>query len=405
MAALTFADHEGFQKSVVRATTGGAAAGLVSFGAAALASAAGWVTAPGLATTPDLTMTTLTCAAVAAAACGSSWKARVAYGLAAAGITGAVALLFATHPFFAIGAAGVGLGALFAHSRQKESAGETGVGQTRMGRSSHLATAFLTALALVAGASVVGAFESRGLLESFLPEALAEMGKTGVLGFFAALGIAGAHVVREPDPVEQLYAKLHPELGGDLKVLAARAMTNYRRCAEALLNTEAGFARTQLSKSLSDVTLRILELARRWQGIDREMGERAEGEIGQRLAELRSLKETTKDEIARRQLGLAENALTNELAQIDRIRRGRERVVARLHGEMALLESTRFTLLSMKSSDAHLRAAELSALSESLSRIAREMDCEAEAVDEIISKGVDVGAPAPAQAEHERIKA
>jgi len=90
--------------------------------------------------------------------------------------------------------------------------------------------------------------------------------------------------------------------------------------------------------------------------------------------------------------------VNSELQQIDRIRRGRERVVARLHGEMALLDRTRFALLGLKTSDAHLRAAELSALSDSLSTVAREMDCEAEAVDEIISRVVIGQKEAPDEA-------
>jgi hypothetical protein len=63
-------------------------------------------------------------------------------------------------------------------------------------------------------------------------------------------------------------------------------------------------------------------------------------------------------------------------------------VVARLHGEMALLERSRVARLGLKTSDAQLRAAELSALSETLSAVAREMD--AEAVDVVISRVVDV---------------
>ena len=377
MSAVTFADHEGFQKTVLRATVGTAVAGLAVYGLEAAGLPMAYTLAP------------LACAAAAGSACGKTWRGRILYGILG-GLCGAVPFAFLQYPIFGLALAGAGVGALVAHFRQKESGTVSEVGQPRMGTAAYVAAALLSALALVAGTSVVDAFTAHRLLEAIMPAPLAAMASTAVIGFFLALGSAGAHVVRDPDPVEKLYARMLPELSGDLKVLAARAMTNYRRCAEILEGSEAGYARSQLSKSLSDVTQRILELGRRWQAIDHELGERAESEINQRLSELKTLKQNAKDEMAKRQLGVAEKSLNAELLQLDRIRRGRERVVARLHGEMAQLERARFALLGLKTSDAHLRTAELSALSESLSSVAREMDCEAEAVDEIISKVVDV---------------
>ena len=392
MPALTFADHDGFQKAVIRASLGAGAAGLLL--SLALPT---WLAAPPL-------LLIAACAAAAGAACGTGWRAKLAYA-ALGGAASALSLAFPEHPWFGLAAAGAGLGLLFAHSREKEGSRKPGVGKSTLGRAAYLAAALLTALGLVAGSAVVDAFEGPKVLESLMPAAAAGALLEAVVGLFLGLGSAGAHLVRDPDPVEKLYDRLLPELSGDLKVLGARAMTNYRRCAEILGSSEAGFARAQLAKSLSDVTLRILELSRRWQAIDRDLGDRAEGEIGQRLGELRTLKETTRDEVAKRQLVVAEGSLNAELEQIDRIRRGRERVVARLHGEMALLERSRVALLGLKTSDAHLRAAELSALSENLSAVAREMDVEAEAVDELISKVVEPHSREGAAPVAEKIKA
>lgn len=380
MPAVTFADHEGFQKTVLRASAGGAAAGLAMYGLAQLPYP--------LALSEAYTLLPFVCAAAAAAACGKTWKGRFLYGLLG-GAAGLLPWLAGNHPTFWLAATGAAVGSLFAHFRQTDTAKEISVGKSRMGKASYVAAAGLSALAILAGRAVVEAFTTRGILEGVLPAPLISMTITAVLAFFMSLGSAGAHVAQDPDPVEKLYAHIQPELTGDLQALTGRAMTNYRRCAEVLANSEAGFARQQLSKSLNDVTLRVLELAHRWHNIDRELGKQAENEIQGRLAELRKLKETLKDEAARRQLGGAEAAVMAELQQLDRIRRGRERVVARLHGEMAVLDRTRLALLSLKTSDAHLRAAELSSLSESLASVAREMDCEAEAVDEIISRVVD----------------
>ncbi len=375
MPSLTFADHDGFQRAVVRAAAG---AGLAGF-AASLALPH---------SVAILALPLIVGAAAAGAGCGTRLRAKLAYA-ALGGLAGAFAFLFPLHDWLGLAGAGAALGGLFAHSREKEARRSPGLGKRTLGKAAYLASAALTAAAFVGGAAVVQAFQSARVLSPLLPEPLADGALSAALGLFIGLGSAGAHLVRDPDPVEKLYDLLLPELTGDLKVLGARAMTNYRRCAEILATGEPGFARAQLAQSLSDVTLRILELSRRWQAIDRELGDRAEGEIAGRIAELCALRETTRDDIARKQLGVAEASLRAELEQIDRIRRGRERVVARLHGEMALLERSRVTLLGLKTSDAHLRAAELSALSETLSSVAREMDVEAEAVDEVISKAVD----------------
>ncbi|MGC4115746.1 MAG: hypothetical protein QM765_14325 [Myxococcales bacterium] len=269
MPAVTFADHEGFQKTVLRASAGGAAAGLAMYGLTQLPYP--------LAISEGYTLVPFVCAAAAAAACGKTWKGRLAYGILG-GLSGLLPWLAGSHPTFWLAAAGAGVGSLFAHFRQKETGKEISVGKTRMGKASYAAAAGLSALAILAGRAVVEAFTTRGLLEGLLPAPLIAMTITAVLAFFMSLGSAGAHVAQDPDPVEKLYAAMQPELTGDLKLLAGRAMTNYRRCAEILANSEAGFARQQLSKSLNDVTLRILELGRRWQNIDRELGERAESE-------------------------------------------------------------------------------------------------------------------------------
>ncbi len=382
MAAITFTDHEGFHQTVIRAAIGSAVAGLVAWIAGPLGAgllAQRWTSAATLA---------LAAAAVGIAAAASGWRSRLVFG-AAGFLCGLAPLLFPAHRLFGLAAAGLGLGALLAQARRLEERKDSSVGRLGLGRAAVASAAALTALALIAGRLISDRIAASQLVEPWLPGPLPAMLYASVLGFFASLGAAGAHLVRDPDPVEQLYASLHSQLAGDLAEMAARAMTNYRRCAEILAGTDDGFARNQLSKSLSEITRRVLELGQRWQSIDRELGARAEGEIGARLAELEKLRDGARDEIAKKQLAMAASALRAELEQIDRIRRNRERVLARLHGQMAILDRARIALLGLKSSDAQLRTAELSALSETLSGLSREMDSESQAVDEVVGRAVD----------------
>ncbi|MBI5549806.1 MAG: hypothetical protein HY901_38460, partial [Deltaproteobacteria bacterium] len=128
MPAVTFADHEGFQKTVVRASLGSAAAGLVMYGLS-------------LAGVPNAEVfLPLACASAAGAACGKTWKGRGAYGLLG-GIAGSLPFFFLHHPTFGLAMAGAGVGGLFAHFRQKEAGAGNEVGQSRMGKAAYVAAA------------------------------------------------------------------------------------------------------------------------------------------------------------------------------------------------------------------------------------------------------------------------
>lgn len=375
MPAITFTDHEDFQKAAIRAVLGAALGGLVAF-------AVGLV---GIALPPAF----LPVAGALAAACGGSWRETLGAGVAGA-LLGGLPSLTPLHPWFGVALMGAGAGTVLAWARRRAVIGPGDAGRPRPGRFAFALTAVLGTTLALAGVATAGAFEVRGVFEAVVPPFLAAGLQGATLGLFVGLAAAGAHVAADPDPVEALYGAMQAELTGDLRTLALRAATHYRRCTEVVQQSPVGPARTELSRSLSEVTTRILQLARRWQSIDREMGERATHEVEKRIEELKRLRESTRDEAARRQLQVAENTLIDELAQIDRIQRGRERVVARLHAEMAVLERTRFALLGLRSSDTHLRTAELAALSENLTSIAREMDSEAEAVDEVVSQSTEL---------------
>jgi hypothetical protein len=374
MPALTFTDHEAFHRTAIRTVLGAALGGLLTYAVALFG--------------VSLPETFLPVALGVGAACGKGWRETLAACVAGA-LCGGIPALASAHPWFSLVALGAGTGLIFVYARRRELAAEGAAGKPRPGRAAVIASAVTGGLLAAAGGGTVAAFQSHNLFEAAVPPFLAAGLEWATFGLFIGLGASGAHIVPDPDPVEALFSKIEGELAGDLRSLALRAVTHYRRCAEVLLQSPAGPARLEMSRALTDVTTRILQLARKWQSIDREMGERAAGDVEKRLEELRTLRDNTKDEAARRQLQVAERTLHEEMTQIDRINRGRERVVARLHADMAILECTRFALLGLRSSDAHLRTAELASLSENLTSIAKEMDTESEAMDEVISQAVN----------------
>ena len=79
-------------------------------------------------------------------------------------------------------------------------------------------------------------------------------------------------------------------------------------------------------------------------------------------------------------------SLDGQRRALDAISRGRERVIARLHANVALLEKVRFSLLHMRSADAERIGGEASPLTEALEELSRELDVTSTAVGEVFGK-------------------
>jgi hypothetical protein len=365
MAALAFTRPEQFERTLLRFTAGAAAGGVASGLALSLG-------APGLG--PALVL------GGALAALGR-WRSTLPLG-ALGLIAGAMQTLGTAHALFydcaagALTAAGIALSHQLAPSPRREPPGRTRLTLLLV----------LGAAGLVLGQWATAVFASHGAFAVF-PGVLDLALRGSLTGFFIALCSAALHLDPGTDPVESLHREVGTELTGELARLASQAVELYRRCREALARGPQGPAQLHLSRSLVEVTSRGLVLARKWHGVDAELGDRAEVEVARRLGEVEQLLERSADETARKHLQVAQRGLHAEQVQIQRIRAGRERVVARLHADLAILERTRFALLALRSTDAHLTATELAHLSDSLGAMGQEMDVESQAIDDALRVG------------------
>ena len=131
----------------------------------------------------------------------------------------------------------------------------------------------------------------------------------------------------------------------------------------------------------------MLRLAEQRQAIDRDLEALHSGSLEDDLVLLGEKVETASDPVVRRQYLSALEALRTQHAQLDRIRQGRERVVAALHGQLALLEQTRTSLVALRSADSNLLAGELQQVSRVLADANHEMEAESRAVFELSLPG------------------
>src|SRR6185312_14252918 len=101
------------------------------------------------------------------------------------------------------------------------------------------------------------------------------------------------------------------------------------------------------------------------------------------IQELEASAKTSRDAVARQQLELAAKSLGEELERLGELKLKRERVLARLKSQVALLERARVALIGLRSTHATVRAAELSAVSRKLNALALSQSEEAKAGHEV----------------------
>ena len=235
------------------------------------------------------------------------------------------------------------------------------------------------AVALAVGLFVVRRLLGHGVFGPvfFGPLPLATAG--AALALFATVGAGAAHLRLATDPVVRMRRRL--ALSGDLGALADRGLEAYQA---ALRSLEArGGPREEvatLRRQLKDVAERMLRLAAERQAIDRDLEAIPAEGLEEEMHRLTERLEAAEDPVVRRQYLSALEALRVQHTQLGRIRRGRDRVVAALHGQLALLEQTRTALVALRSADSNLLAGELQHVSQVLADANREMEAESRAV-------------------------
>jgi hypothetical protein len=235
------------------------------------------------------------------------------------------------------------------------------------------------------GASVaLGAFVTTRLAAgpfADLPPLTAALGGGALAGLTAALGAVALHVTLERDGVLEAWAALKDSLEGEVGGIVDQALIAYRRIGTAL-DALAPEERAPLRKAVNDLTLSILQLARRLVAIDREAHATSTEELAKRLETLDRKIAATDDRVAREQYGLARTAVLAQLTYLKDIGAGRERIIARMHHDLAGLERLRLALVNHRSADVQRVSADVQVILDDLRSLGQEFDLKAEAMGE-----------------------
>ena len=243
--------------------------------------------------------------------------------------------------------------------------------------------------ALTGGLALVGTDIARILalhLRDFAAPSLV-MGVFGAtaIALFVALGSIAAHVALRPDPVEARCESLLPHLNGELHTLASRALELYRQCGRALSVLPREAAREELARTLSRMTGDAVELASEWSALEEQLEVDGISHLEHELRDLDKSAKASKDALARRQLELAAASLREEMERLEELKVRRERIVAKLKAEVALLDRARVGLIGMRSGHVQIKAAALSALTRKFNALSTAQSDEARIADQIAS--------------------
>jgi hypothetical protein len=257
--------------------------------------------------------------------------------------------------------AGSVAGALMVQSRICDKGEEGSVGAARPGPLNFALAALSGAALAVAGLQIARILGAQLSLHG-APGPLIAAISGSVLALFAAISTLSAHLALRPDPVEARCEALIPELSGELRTLASRALELYRLCGHSLGQLPRQPAREELARTLGRLTQDAVSLAADWSGVEAQLDQSTRSGLSEQAADLEKSAASAKDPLARRQLELAAASLREEQEGLDELGLRRERIIAKLKSEVALLERARVSLIGLRSGQAQLKSAELSAL-------------------------------------------
>jgi hypothetical protein len=246
-----------------------------------------------------------------------------------------------------------------------------GQGNERFGKASEVAAGAVAAGVLVPlGMYVQEVMNARFFPHGGLLGAL--VGFTAV-ALFWSVGTLGSHLTLHSDPVESRGGTLQSTLSGEANDLVGRTLALYRQCRTVTMKMAAGPGRNELVEVLRKMAREAFNLAESHAGLEAQLQSVAEGDVEAQVKDLRVRAAATEDAVARRQLELAASSLGEELNRLNTLSRKRERLLAQLHAQVALLERARVSLVGAAGTEASAKGAQAAQLAKRLASLGEEV--------------------------------
>lgn len=193
-----------------------------------------------------------------------------------------------------------------------------------------------------------------------------------VVALFWSIGTLPAQVRLHTDAVEARGAALATSLQGEGRALAERALGLYRQSKALAAKLAPSPGRTELVGTLEKMAGEAFSLAEAHAGLEAQLSSVVLNDVDQQVADLKARAAATEDAVARRQLELAASSLGEELNHLDALARRRERLLAQLHAQVALLERARVSLVGARGGEAGDKGAQAARLARRLAALGQE---------------------------------
>jgi len=224
----------------------------------------------------------------------------------------------------------------------------------------------------------------------YVPAFVAAPAYGAVFGFLTSVGLVVRHLWVERDPVAQAFQKLRPSLEGEMRDLCQRAVDHYGRVQQVLHDRQQQGNSTEpdLVQAVENLVLRIFAQARKWHEVELEAGRTSAEDLSNRIEEIDAKIQKTGDSVARKQYGLARQALNTQLGYLRDISRNRERVMAQVYNYLTALERLHLAILNHRGADAAKLSDEIQPILDEIDDVGSEMDFESDAFAEVAEAAI-----------------
>ncbi len=236
------------------------------------------------------------------------------------------------------------------------------------------------------GLGVVGALAARlvvGAMATRSPFGLLAPGMAALVEGAAAgmlMGVASIGRQLVALPSSPVLPAAMPVGSGELGQLLRRAAIAHREAVAAL---GSGDETATVRLAADELLGKLAQLGAHWQRMESATSAIDRHELTVRSASLMKRAETAADPVARADFDRAREAVEAQATTLDEIARGRDRAVARLSREVALLERLRLTTLHRQSTDGARLASELAPLADELVQAGQELALAAETMADL----------------------
>ena len=192
------------------------------------------------------------------------------------------------------------------------------------------------------------------------------------VALFWSVGRLAAHVEVYTSAVEARGMPLAARLTGESRELVSRTCTLFQECRAETARLPSGAGRRELESVLTSLALGVFQHAEAHERLEAQLRGARQRDVDAQVLALRAKAAATTDAVARRQLELAASSLGEELNQLDLLERKRERLLAQLHAQVAMLERTRVSLVAVRGGDVAAKSDQAAQLARRLAELGQE---------------------------------